>query len=106
MRLVALLLLFFFLHSAAIVTAQSWHSARERLSQPKSPSGFYATVSFLSRYDSVPCTYVSVSSKQPQKGYKVVYVQNGYYTDNSQTFGVFLDEQFRKVQGVRRYYFH
>jgi len=104
MRLVATLLLLFFLHLAA--AAQTWHSASKWLNEPKSPSGIYATVSLFSRYDSVPCTYVSASSKLLQKGYKVVYVKNGYYTDDPATFGVFLDENWRRIRHVSRYYFN
>lgn len=85
--------------------AQEWHSAGERLSEPKSPSHFYVSASYLAQYDSVPCMYMNFSSGRLRKGFKVVYVHNGYFTDDSRTYRVFLDERFRRIYDVRRYYF-
>lgn len=85
--------------------APKWHSADERLSEPTSQSHFTSSAIYFNRYDSIPCVYVTTSGAHQRSGYKVVYVKNGYYTDNGRTFGVFLNDRFERISGVRRYYF-
>ncbi|HLX67090.1 MAG TPA: hypothetical protein VKR41_08845 [Puia sp.] len=91
--------------AAERTAAQEWHPANKWLKEPESPSGFYTSASYFTRYDTVPCVYESLASDQVQKGYKVVFVKDGYYTDNSRTFGLFLNDRFQRIYHIRRYSF-
>lgn len=84
--------------------AQDWHSARERLQEPASSSHYNASLGYITRYDTVPCVYTTFRSKKLHEGFKVVYVLNDYYTDNRQTFEVFLDDRSQRIKHVHRYY--
>ena len=84
---------------------QQWHSAGKKLRQPQKTSDYYKTVGYFNRYDSIPCTYLTNGSIQPQKGFKFVYVRHGHYIDDIHTFRVFYDQHFNKVDNVERFYF-
>lgn len=84
--------------------SQEWHSANKKLKPPKNSSGYSITVIFFDKYDTVPCTYVTTDGRQ-QKGYKYIFLCNGYYTDNANTYRVFFDDRMNKVYNVERYYF-
>ena len=84
---------------------QQWHPANKKLKQPKNTSGYYITVGYFNRYDSIPCTYVTHSSAQLQKGFKFVYVRHGHYIDDTHTFRIFYDENFKRINDVDRFYF-
>jgi hypothetical protein len=49
--------------------------------------------------------YVGAFNGGLQKGFKVVLIKDGYCTDNSRTFGVFLDDRSQRIYHVRKYYF-
>ena len=83
----------------------AWHSADKWLAEPTNRGQYHASVNYLICYDTVPCMYVSSSGRRRHKGFKVVYIKDGYYTDDVSTFGVFLDKRSQRIEDVRRYYF-
>jgi hypothetical protein len=86
--------------------SQQWHPANKKLKSPKRTGGYYVTVGYSSWYDTIPCTYIIKRSAVTQKGFKVVYVHNGHYTDNARTFRVFYDERRNRIRNVERFYFN
>jgi len=85
------------------VFSQEWHSANKKLKPPKNSSGYNITVIFFDKYDTVPCIYVTADGRE-QKGYKSIFLRNGYYTDDANTFRVFFDDRMIRVYNVERYY--
>jgi hypothetical protein len=86
--------------------SQNWHSANDTLKEPRNPSGYYVSVAYFNRYDTVPCSYTVTGSNQVRKGFKFVYVLSGYYTDNAQTLHAFFDDRMIRVYNVDRFLFN
>jgi len=85
--------------------SQNWHKAGDTLRLPESQSHFYTASGYLNRYDTVPCVYTAQGNETLKKGYKMVYVQSGFYTDKPNTLHVFFDDHLRRVTDVERFSF-
>jgi hypothetical protein len=92
--------------AAPSVFSQNWHAAGDTLKLPESPGHIYSSIGSLKNYDTVPCTYTVSGSMALRKGFKMVHIRHGFYTDNSSTLNVFFDEGLRRVNHVDRFYFH
>jgi len=86
--------------------SQSWHAASDTLKLPPSPGHIYSSIGSLKNYDTVPCTYTVSGSAALRKGFKMVRIRHGFYTDNASTLNVFFDDALRRVYHVDRFYFH
>ena len=86
--------------------SQNWHAAGDTLKLPESPGHIYSSIGTLKNYDTVPCTYTVSGNNALQKGFKMVHIRHGFYTDNASTLYVFFDEGLRRVYHVDRFYFH
>jgi hypothetical protein len=84
----------------------SWHMAGDPLKLPPSPGSFYNAVLYLKKYDTVACTYKVIGNDDLRKGYKMVRIQYGFYTDNSKSLNVFFDERGRRIRHVEKFYFN
>jgi hypothetical protein len=83
----------------------TWHRAGKRLTEPSLRNKYHTALNYFSHYDTLPCMYVGAFNGGLQKGFKVVLIKDGYCTDNSRTFGVFLDDRSQRIYHVRKYYF-
>jgi len=83
----------------------NWHAASDTLKEPKNTSGYYITVAYSNRYDTVSCTYIASGSNERKKGFKSVYILHGYYTDDRATFQVFFNNHMQRIYNVERYSF-
>jgi|GEM_PF-2401427 len=101
--IVIFLLLVCSLFACSTAFSQNWHSASDTLKGPQNNTGYYVTVAYFNRYDTVPCTYTIAGSKQHRKGFKVVYVLDGYYTDKPETMRVFYDRRMNRIDNVDSY---
>ncbi|HEY4208930.1 MAG TPA: hypothetical protein VGM31_19030 [Puia sp.] len=86
--------------------SQDWHGAKERLVPPLEKHGYHMCVTYIDRHDTIPCIYIVKGSSRRLKGYKFVYVQNGYYIDDNLTYQALYDEQLHRIKNVRKYYFN
>jgi len=86
--------------------SQNWHAAGDTLRLPESPGHIYSSIGSLKNYDTVACTYMVSGSMALRKGFKMVYIRHGFYTDNASTVQIFFDEALRRVYHVERFYFH
>jgi hypothetical protein len=86
--------------------SQNWHAAGDALRLPPSPAHIYSSIGSLNNYDTVPCTFTVAGDTALQKGFKMVCVRHGFYTDNATTLHMFFDEGRRRVYHVERFYFH
>lgn len=86
--------------------SQNWHAAGDTLKLPESRGHIYSSIGSLKNYDTVPCTYTVTGNTALQKGYKMVHIRHGFYTDNATTLHIFFDEDRRRVYHVERFYFH
>jgi len=96
---------FFLLCIGKNALSQTWHAAGDTLKEPRNPSGYYVTIAYHNGYDTVPCTYVAAGSNEQHKGYRFVYLHNGYFTDAGETWQVFYDDKMHRIYNVERYYF-
>lgn len=86
--------------------SQEWYSANRKLKPPKETDDYYATIGYFDRYDTVPCIYIRRGSTELHKGFKLIHVHNGDYTDNRHTFRVFFDNQMHRIYNVDRFCFN
>src|SRR5690242_17943679 len=82
---------------------KKWHVASYKLKLPKNNTGYYVTVAYFNRYDTVPCIYITKNSEQQLNGYKLVYFRDGYYTDDHRTWKVFFNDHLQRIYNVERY---
>jgi hypothetical protein len=94
------LLLIAFIGIATTTQAQ-WHSTKERLTEPSSL--YQASIRYFDRYDTVPCLYTLSDTTHPKKGYKKVFVKNGYYTDNGLTEGILFNSRMKRIYNATKY---
>lgn len=95
-----LVLLCFSMHSFS----QNWHAAGDTLKLPESPGHIYSSIGSLKNYDTVPCTYTVSGSMALRKGFKMVHIRHGFYTDNANTLYAFFDEDRQRIYNVSKYY--
>jgi len=86
------------------VSAQQWHPANKKLKQPPNTSGYYTTIGYFNRYDTIKCVYAKGGLEK--LGYKAVVVHNGHYADDRRTFRVFFDQHKVRVNKVDSFYFY
>ena len=84
----------------------AWHKASESLTVPTSNAHTYASVNTLQKNDTVSCIYTLSGSSTLQKGFKAVYIQHGFFTDNAKTLNVFFDSNGHRIYNVEKYYFN
>lgn len=86
-------------------SSQEWHKATEKLKYPKI-SGFYSTIGYFNRYDMIHITYFLKDDTTKYTGYKFVYVDRGFYTDNSKTRRIFFNGKKERIKNVEKYFFN
>jgi hypothetical protein len=99
-------ILVFFLLLYSISFSQEWHSVTDTLKLPVSINNGMVSDGFFNRFDTVECNYVLKGSHTIYKGYKFVFVMQGFYTDTSITLYVFFDEKKHRIVDVQRFYFN
>lgn len=98
-------IVFLMVFTCKTVLSQQWHAAGDSLIEPRNPNGYYITVAYLNKYEWAPIKYVTANSKHLYNGYKLVYILNGYYTDNARTRQLFLNARKKRIYSVERYSF-
>jgi hypothetical protein len=94
-----------FLFAAANSSAQSWRPATDTLKNPSEFGQAEGSIAYISKYDTIPCKYRVEGDTHIYNGYRFVYKQNGYYTDDTRTLHVFLDIKRRRIFNVKEYCF-
>jgi hypothetical protein len=84
---------------------KAWHKAMDTLLLPPSLGNIYNGSGDLVKYDTIPCTYTMIGSKDLRNGFKMVHLSKGYYVDDDSTVQVFFDDRLHRITGVERYYF-
>jgi hypothetical protein len=86
--------------------SQQWHAVTDTLSLPRSQAHGAVAVSYMNRFDTVFCYYKVSGNNNIYKGYKYVFIMQGFYTDTPNTINVFFDDRKRRVANVERFYFN
>lgn len=97
---------FLLLLSAQHACSQRWHAALDTLRAPQSPFHTRVSMSYTNRYDTVRCIYKVIGSAVSLKGYKYVFILDGFYIDTPNTFNVFFDDRKQRIDKVESYCFN
>ena len=99
---IALLLLL----SAQHAHSQLWHAALDTLRAPQSPFHTQVSMSYTNKYDTVRCLYKMAGSGVSLKGYKYVFILDGFYIDTPNTINIFFDDRKQRINTVDSYCFN
>ena len=88
------------------VFSQDWHGATDTLKLPASQGHGQLATGFNNKFDTVSCTYKLIGNSMTQKGYKYVFIFEGFYVDMPNTVNVFFDDKLRRIEKVERFYFN
>jgi len=61
---------------------------------------------YNNRFDTVKCVYKLIGSDVLLRGYKYVFILEGFYIDTPNTVNVFFDDRKRRINQVEKYYFN
>jgi len=85
---------------------QDWHKAGDTLKPPETIGNMLPSTRFTTRYDTIACIYTVRGSNQQRKGYKLVHIQRGFFSDDASTVHVFYDDRLRRIKDVERFHFN
>ena len=88
------------------VFSQEWHNATDTIKPPSNQGHGQVATGFINKYDTVPCTYNLESNPTLQKGYKFVFIYEGFFIDLPNTVNVFFDDKLRRIDKVDKFYFN
>jgi hypothetical protein len=86
--------------------SQEWHNATDTLKPPNSQGHGQVSTGFNNKFDTVSCTYKLEGSPNLQKGYKCVFVFEGFFIDMPNTLNVFFDDKLQRINKVEKFYFN
>lgn len=84
--------------------AQQWHKASDTLTHnPK----YYPATKYFNRHDTIPCAYILIgdTTHHIYHGFKIVFLKDGFYTDDETTMYKFYDSSFHLIKRVDSYSF-
>jgi hypothetical protein len=87
------------------VFSQNWHSATDTLKLPTNQGHGQVAMGFQNKFDTVACVYKLIGSDVIRKGYKYVFILDGFYIDTINTMNVFFDYRKQRINGVEKFHF-
>ena len=101
-----IILAFPFFSSSAFSQNKQWHFSTDTLKLPTGIGNSQVSVGFYNRFDTVECRYKLIGDPAVQKGFKYVFILEGFYIDTPNTVNIFFDERKQRISSVEKFYFN